>query len=79
MTAGQLYEKIAQATFESMKRRAEARYQNAMFNFLKNQHERERKAEMDKVLWLPGSKAGDRFNGQAEDAEFEEVAQPILL
>jgi hypothetical protein len=79
VNAGDLYERLAHTVFESAKRRTEARDASAMFNFLKNQHERQRKAEMDKVLWLPGTRAGERFKGEAEIAEFEEVKPVILL
>jgi hypothetical protein len=73
------YEKLAQAAFESRKHKYEARDNDAVFNFLKNERDRQRKAEMDKILWLPGTRAGERFKGEAEYAEFEEVKPVILL
>jgi hypothetical protein len=53
--------------------------QNRLNDFLKNQHGRQRKADMDKVCWLPGTKAGERFKGEAEYADFDEVKPVILL
>jgi hypothetical protein len=51
----------------------------AMLQMAENARERQRKAEMDKVLRLPGTHPGERFKGDAVDAEFEEVKQTIIL
>ncbi len=61
MNAGNLYEEISQYLFENAKRKAESRDADRLNSFLRNQRERQRKAEMDKVLWLPGTHPGERF------------------